>query len=144
MQDLQIAAEQLNNHGCSLVIVKEGRVIARKEGRGIRPLFETVRELGEDIYGSSLADKVIGRAAAMLCIYAGIQAVYTRMASESAVSVLEDSGIAVRACEIVPAILNRDMSGLCPMEKTIDISSEPRDAVKLIEDFLERIKTDSP
>ena len=49
MRDLEIATERLKQSSHSLVIAKQGRILMSRQDGGIRPLFNTLSELGEDM-----------------------------------------------------------------------------------------------
>jgi hypothetical protein len=64
-----------------------------------------------------VADKVIGKAAAMICEHAGIKELSTKLISEKAVNVLKNTSIIFEYEKLVPYIKNRDQTGMCPIEK---------------------------
>ncbi|MGE5541500.1 MAG: DUF1893 domain-containing protein [Bacillota bacterium] len=99
----------------SVALVRNGSVLSKKRGRGVRPLLEAVSEVG-DVLGASLADRVVGVAVAKLSAYLGLRAVHGTLASEPAVQVLESAGVGISHDRLVPRILNRDRSGPCPIE----------------------------
>jgi hypothetical protein len=137
MKDLKIAREQLKDSRSALVVVKDGAVIAQKCGAGIGPLIETIDELGGDIVGSSIADKVIGKAAAMLCIHYKVGAIYTPVLGINAQKVLDGFGLYYEADSIVPSILNNDGTDSCPLEKVTSAIDNPDRAVAEIMRFLQ-------
>jgi len=76
-----------------------------------------IETFGNELTGASMADKVVGKAVALLVRYAGIVAVYAGMMSESAKKALHGTGIDYSYAKLVPKILNRAGDDLCPMEK---------------------------
>ncbi|KPU26873.1 hypothetical protein TR13x_08180 [Caloranaerobacter sp. TR13] len=130
MYDLEKAKEILFEKNYSLAIVKNGEVVFVSKERGIKPLLSVVLEKEEAIKGASLADKVIGKAAAMLCIKAGFRSIFADIVSENAVKVLKEYNIKYEYNTKVQYILNRDKSDMCPVEK---IAQRHEDTVKLIE-----------
>jgi len=125
--DLALAAFALQK-GYSLVLIKGGKLLAAKEGRGIRPLLELVEAAGGELRGACLGDRVVGRAAAYLAAYAGLAGIYTRIISTPALAVLRQHGIEVAFALQVPAILNREKKGLCPMEVLSATFNGPEEA----------------
>ncbi len=105
----------------SLVLVKDDKIIFESDKSGLRPLLMCLDELkdkysGED--GFTLYDKVIGLAAARLIICSkAINKVVTPVVSKNALALLKDEGLEVEYDELVENILNRDKTGICPMEK---------------------------
>jgi len=117
MNDLAQARQLLDADKLAFVLVRDGKVIATGDDYGVRELLAAVDRLGPLARSASLADKVVGKAVALIVVHAGICAVDTRVASESAVRLLKMHGVPLHAAGIVPQILNRRGDGPCPMEK---------------------------
>jgi hypothetical protein len=117
MYDLEHARLLLEKEDFTLVIVKKGEILSSSRKNGIFPLFEATSRLGKDLLGASIGDKIVGTAAAMLCIYAQVGSVYAVTISENAKSLIEQAGIELKYKHIVPNIQNSDGTGLCPFEK---------------------------
>ncbi len=116
MKDIELAKTILDSEKQAIVIVKEGRVIFSSNGKGIKPIYTALNDLKDELSGSSIADKVVGKAAAMIYECAGIKELSTKLISESAISVLENTSIIYNYEKSVPYIKNRDQSGMCPIE----------------------------
>ena len=89
--------------------------------------MEALDALGTRPWGAALADRVVGRAVALLADRWRLRAVYGERMSRSAREVLERAAITAVWGELVPAILNREGTGLCPIERrvlTIDDAEE--------------------
>ena len=65
---------------------------------------------------ASIADKVIGKLAASLLVVAGVKEIYTDVISEYAIPILEENKITYEFKTKVPYIINKDKTGMCPME----------------------------
>ena len=113
----------LREGAASVVTAKGGVIVAKAEGRGIEPLVRLYREGA--LAGAFVADKVIGRAAAAICIAGGARKVVSPLMSEDAVALLAAHGVAHEADETVAAILNRDRSGGCPIEAKVSDLTDP-------------------
>lgn len=138
MKDIEIAIEQLNNEGLTLSVVNGGQLIYSSKEKGIKPLYEAYA-LGV-LNNSSVADKVTGKAAAMLCAGAGIKELQTNIISENAIIVLNNSNIKYEYSKCIPYIKNRDKTGMCPME-TISLKSNSVDELLLgINNFFQNIQ----
>lgn len=136
MRDIDIAKKILKEENLCLVIVKNGEVIYKSKDRGIKPLYLAVTELEKEMEGSSLADKVIGRAAAMLCEYAGVAELHTILISKSAQEVLNNGRIRYKFDVETELILNRDKTGSCPVEKLSQNITEIKLLLSKIKEFL--------
>jgi len=124
MGDLEIAKAELLKHGWNLVIVKEGKIVFETDDQGIKGLLDAVEEIGGKLEGSSIADRVVGLAAAFLCLYARAEAVYGVVASEKAVELLRKHGVRHEFGKVIPMILERSGTEQCPFERlALEISS---------------------
>jgi len=140
MKDIDLAKELLEKEQLALAIVKEGKLIFSSRDRGIKPMYTAVNEVKDELKGSSVADRVIGKAAAMLCEYACIKELYTKLISENAINVLEKTSIQVNYDEMTPYIKNRDKTGMCPVESLSQKVNNVDDLLEGISSFLESIK----
>ena len=115
MSDLETAIRHLPGHTISLC---RGADILTDSKRGVAPMVGFI-ESGVNLNGFSVADLIVGRAAAMLFVKAGIRQVYAVTLSRGAKEYLEVHGIPVRYETLTDKILNRDKTGICPMEDAV-------------------------
>jgi hypothetical protein len=134
--DLEIAKEKLKQRNLALVIAKRGEVIFETSSHGIAGLLRAVEELGEEMRGSSAADKILGKAAALLFIYAGVIAVFAVTASERGIQALKDSNVLCQFENRVPHILNSKRDDICPFEKLVFNISNPREAYEKLKSLV--------
>lgn len=131
-QDLEFAKLKLIKEDLSLVIVKKGKVIFETKKQGISGFLQAIEKLDKKLVAASAADKIVGVAAAMLCVYAGVVSVFALTISEGGMRVLEDNNIACLFEKKVSNILNRDKKDVCPFEKLAMASGSSDEAyVKL-------------
>ena len=119
VDDLTLAKQALFNSDLSLVLAKNGKLLFKSKSHGVSDLLAMVRELGQLTEGSSLADSIVGRAAALLCVYSKIVAVYGETMSEGGASVLKMNGVRYQFGALVPKILNRRKDDICPFDKAV-------------------------
>ncbi|WP_458862488.1 DUF1893 domain-containing protein [Acidaminobacterium chupaoyuni] len=131
------AIEVLNSSGCSCVIEKNGTVLYRLEGIGVKPILTMMREHPEDLKGAAVADKVIGRAAATALILGGAAEVYGRVMSEAGKQRLEEYGIPCSYGQLTQRIDNRDGTDMCPLEKASFESEDLREGFEAMLRFIE-------
>jgi Domain of unknown function (DUF1893) len=139
MTDLELAKQIFHSDGAAFVLVKAGRVLARGSREGIGELLTATETLGTEVNGASLADKIVGKAVAMVAAHAGLRAVYSPLASEAARRVLSAREIALEAERMVPLILNRRNDGPCPMERLTLPLEQPEEAVTALKEFVSQI-----
>ncbi|MGD2065366.1 MAG: DUF1893 domain-containing protein [Dehalococcoidia bacterium] len=125
MEDVELARSLLENERWNLVIVKEGRVLLSSKERGVAPLFQAIQSLGKSLHNAAMADRIVGSAVAMLCLYARITSVHAGIASHEALDMLEGQGVTISSNSIVPYISNYDGTDLCPFEKMARNSENP-------------------
>jgi len=118
------------------VVVKGGRIILRGDGPGIKPILDAIGVLGDDLIGSAVADRVIGKAAALFLAEAGVRWVFGELLSEHAQDHLERSGIHVEGERVVEHIANRSRDDLCPLERIAVENDDPAVARERIRAFI--------
>ena len=126
----------------SVVVAKDGVIVNRGSGRGIGPLLEML-DAGS-LQGSFVADKVIGRAAAAICVLGGVRRVYAALMSADAADYLKSHDVAYAADKTVEKILNRDRSDRCPMEKSVDGKSDAAEMVAAVRSTLAGLQAKQP
>lgn len=122
---LRKAVAILEEQHVSCVIYREENDIRLSEGIGIKPLMVELRKNKNAFEGCVIADKVIGKAAALMVVLGKADGVYGKVMSETAKQVLEQNGIYYEYAESVPFIENRTKTGCCPMEETVLTIDEP-------------------
>ena len=100
--------------------------------RGIRPMLSWLEEDKDFLRGAAVADKIVGRAAAMLMIYGGVSEVFCEVISRGALTTLEDAGIPVSYINTCVAVSNRRGDGICPMERAVAPIKDPEEAYHLL------------
>ena len=125
MEDIELARRLLEQENLSLAVVKAKQTLITSTDKGVRPLFDAIVTMGERLHGAAMADKIVGSAAAMLCLYAEIASVYANAASKKALAMLQEQGVNVTAENLVPLILNRDGTDMCLFEKLAGSAGSP-------------------
>ncbi|MFN8472303.1 MAG: DUF1893 domain-containing protein [Anaerolineae bacterium] len=135
--DLALARAELEAKELGLVIAREGEILWASAQPGVTSLLSAAA--GErSIEGAALADRVVGRAAALVASDARLAAVYGVVMSEGALAQLTSAGIAASYGSLVPRILNRPQTDLCPLEKLTQNIDTPSEAVAALQAFTRR------
>ena len=108
--------------------------------RGIADLYDLLSQEPAFLKGAQIADKVIGKAAAVLMVLGGVQEIYTDVISEPALSLLRNAGIKVGYVQAVPRVQNRAKTGWCPLETICYEVETAEDMFPLIQDFVQRMR----
>ncbi len=118
MRDIETARQNLGGEQGNTIALCLGDVLHTSTKKGVAPMLSFL-EAGEDLHGFSVADMVVGRAAAMLFIKAGVCAVYAKVISKPAKRVLDAFCVPLEYGELVENIINRMGTDICPMEKSV-------------------------
>ncbi|HBF15183.1 MAG TPA: DUF1893 domain-containing protein [Clostridiales bacterium] len=136
MTDLELAKSALAGH--TLALARDGEVVTH-DGRGISPMMEFLAA-GRDLRGFSAADLVVGRAAAMLFVLAGVRTVYAETMSEGARAYLLAHGVAAEYQTLTDGIRNRAGTGPCPMEAAVREVDLPEEGYRVLAETIRKMK----
>ena len=129
---------QLHALQCSCIIHNNGATRTFHE-RGVKDLHRLLTQEPEILRGASLADKVVGKGAAALMISGGVKWVYADVISKAAMVLFEQSRVEVQYGEIVPNIINRAGTDICPVEKLCRDCKTVSECLPLIDKFIKEI-----
>ena len=140
MNEITYAKEMLSRGGYTLVVCSGGRVFV-SEDKGIKPLLGLVKSQ-DDWSGAYAADKIVGKAAAMLYTLLGVKAVFAEVLSEKAKEIFEKIGIEFEYNTLTENIINRQGTGLCPMEEAVKDTDNAEEALAAIETKIAEMKAE--
>ena len=141
MQDLEIAKKQLYSKQLTLAIVKNNKVLFETDSHRISGFIHAIDTLGMQLNGASVADRVAGKALALLCIYAGVREVYAEVLSKKAQALFDEKGIACQWNQLVDNVLDLSKTNMCPFEKEAESINNPQDSYSMFKVLLEKMKT---
>ena len=139
MTDVEIAKANLDGH--SICLCRDGEIIT-DDGRGISPMMKFIAE-EKDLTGYSVADLIVGKAAAMLFVKAGIVCVHGRTMSEAGRNYLEAHGIPCTYDILTEKIINRQGTDICPMEKAVSDIDDTEEGYQVLRARLEEMRAHS-
>ena len=137
-EQLENAKALLRSGGCCFVYVDKIKTISSDES-GISFLARLFSQ-GIDMSEGAVADKIIGKAAALLLCGLEVGEVYAETVSRHAVEVFGEYGIKLEFGKVVADIINRTGDGICPMEQAVREISDPVKACAAINATLERLR----
>lgn len=126
---LDKARKALLDHKLAIVY---GETTQTFNERGIKMLLSIVSDTPNLLCGATVADKIVGKAAALLMVHGNVKEVYAEVISESAIDVFRRYGIPFTYGTITSRIVNRLGTGICPMEETVLGISEPEKAFEAL------------
>lgn len=138
MTDIEIAMQNLDGH--SICLCKNGELII-SDGRGISPMMKLIAE-NKNLNGYSVADIIVGKAAAMLFVKAGITCVHGRTMSESGRVYLKSHGIPCTFDILTERIINRKGTDICPMEKAVADIDDTENGYEALRKRFEEMQTE--
>ena len=126
--------EMLNEQGLSLLVYNHDELTTHAN-RGIQDLLQLISEQPERLKGAVIADKIIGKSAAAIMIVGGVKQVHTNIICTPARELFEANGVQVFASEEVPMIMNRNRSGMCPMDTQINEVESVEECVAILQNM---------
>lgn len=131
----QLLITQLHDTNCSCVIYNDGHTRTFHQ-RGVKDLHHLLTQEPEILRRALIADKVVGKGAAALMIAGGVEWVYADVISEAAMALFEVSRVEVEYGRIVPNIINRTGTDICPVEKLCQGCKTAEECLPLIDRFV--------
>ena len=141
MRDLEIAKQHLYADDLTLAIVKDGKMLFQTDAHRISGFLRAIDQFGTQLKGASVADRVAGKALALLCVYAGVSGVYAEVLSRQAQAVFERYRVGFEWKEQVDKVLDQSRSGMCPFEKVAEDISNPEGGYVAFKGLLEKMRT---
>ena len=134
---MQQLIEILRREKCSLV-VKNHDIVTTYSKPGVRDLEYLLDHDPEMLHGATIADKVIGKAAAAMVVVGGVKELYAEVMSKRAIPFLEEAGIAYTYGTLVDTI--KEEGGRCQLEKITAPATTPEETVALLRAHFEEKK----
>lgn len=131
--------DRLHAEGCSCVIHNDDNTLLFHK-RGVQDLHQLLRTSPEVLCGAMIADKVVGKGAAVLMTAGGVRWVYADVISQSALEFLLTHNIEAEYGRVVPNIINRAGTDICPVERLCMQCESIEDALTLIDEFIEKMR----
>ena len=139
----QEAKNRIGTDGITCILLKEGEEPLVSRVRGVRPILGWIEE-GKDLSCYEAYDTIVGRAAALMYVKAGLKSVYGKVLSRGAAAELEKAGIAWEAEESPEYIVNRQGTGMCPMEQTVLGIDDPEKAFFALKEKIASLQSARP
>ena len=134
---MQQLIEILRREKCSLVVKNHG-IVTTYSKPGVRDLEHLLDHDPEMLDGATIADKVIGKAAAAMVVVGGVKVLYAEVMSKRAIPFLEEAGIAYSYGTLVDTI--KEEGDRCQLEKISAPATTPEETVALLRTHFEEKK----
>ena len=115
----------------TLHVYKGSQLLFASNKDRLLPLLEYIDRFVSYHQQVVVFDKIMGNAAALLCVKATCQEVYSPLGSQLAIKTFDKYGIKYHLTEIVPYIQKADGEGMCPMEG-LSMNKEPGEFYEIV------------
>ena len=133
------AIKMIKNKSANCVVVRNKAIENVANQKGIKFLMELHEK--NSLENAFVADSVVGKAAAMIMSLSGVKKCYAYLISDSAYNWLKKQNVKVYYKKKVPFIINRDKTGMCPMESTVFDINDHFSAYEALKEKLRQITT---
>ncbi|MBP5285001.1 MAG: DUF1893 domain-containing protein [Kiritimatiellae bacterium] len=116
--DLVDEMKRLLDEGDSVVVARNGEILVHEKDEGVAPLLRLYDE--RRLRSAIVACRVVGRSAAAIFAFGGARRVHAGVMSADAAELLRENDVEFSADETVEKILDRERTGICPVEQAID------------------------
>ncbi len=120
----------------TLRVYEDCRLVFSSTRDRVIPLLEYIDSFASHHNHEIIFDKIMGNAAALLCVKVGCQEVYSPLGSQLAIDTLEKYGIKYHLTEIVPYIQKASGEEMCPMEN-LSQNKTPEEYYQAIKKIIE-------
>lgn len=126
-----------------MVKSKEGEVTTYNK-KGVRDLIFLLDHDAERLRGATIADKVIGKAAAGLLVQGGVVEAYADVMSQLALPLLDDAGIAYSYGSLVDRIVIPEGDSRCPLEHIVAPARDSAEVETLLREHFAEMQNANP
>ena len=124
-----------DNYSC---VVRNGVETQTFSRQGVQDLLSLYEERPEFLYNALVADKVVGKGAAALMVLGKVAGVYATVISKPALDLLTEHNMYVKYDTLVPNIITRTHTGVCPVEQLCLPLSSLSDMYNAISHFVHK------
>lgn len=129
----------LHEKECSLVLEDIHGNIRLFYKKGVRDLEDLLNNEPDTLQGATIADKVIGKAAAGMMAYGGVAEVYADVMSSKAIPMLEVNGVKYSYRRLVDHIIIPEGDTRCPLEKIVETAKTAEGIVSMLKDHFAKM-----
>lgn len=120
----------------TLIVIRDEKQLHFSVERGMKPLLDIIEKSPELLVGSIIGDRIVGRAAALLCVYGKAKAVFGNSMSDEAIDLLEKHDILPTWRDAVPYIVERDLKSRYLLDLHVKEIDDPAEAYRMIRDYV--------
>jgi len=129
------ARMSLSHSKKSFVVVGESKLLHYTDKRGIEPLLDLIESNPAMLEGAIVGDRIVGRTAALMCIYSKVRVVFAMIISDEAIELLDKHGVLATWQETVPYIVEKNLTSRYKLDLMLKDVEEPEKAVEMIKEY---------
>lgn len=137
-EEAEILKARLSEEDVRGVVMSADGVVREFHRKGVIDLFSLITDDPQFLSGGMIADRVIGKGAALLLLKGGIAKVFAYVISQPALDLLTSNGVDVAYDTLQPHIINRKGDGICPVEQLTEHIASPKEAYLKIREFIQK------
>ncbi len=127
---------QLDVAKCSCIVRNKG-ITTQYCQKGVRDLYELVKNQSAVLRGAHVADKIVGKGAAALLVVGDVKRVTTHTITTPALKMLRDAGVEVGYEKEIAYVENRNKTGQCPLDERLKVIEDAQLCMPVIEKFIQ-------
>lgn len=126
----------LENRNVNIMILKNNEIVYYSNEKGIFSMYNLYKNNKNILNNAVIADKIVGRAIAIIAIASKVRGIYAKIISKNAYDLLVKNNIKVEYQKKVLSILNHNGSDKCPVEKLAENIGSAVALILLLDKFL--------
>lgn len=119
----------------TFVIVGENKLLHYSDEHRVKPLLDLIENNPSMLEEAIVGDRIVGRAAALLCAYSKVKAVFAISISDEAIELLEAHNILATWQDTVPYIVEKDLSSRYKLDVYLKDIEDPEQAVQMMKKY---------
>lgn len=119
----------------TFVVVGETKLLHYSDGHRVKPFLDLIENDPSMLDGAVIGDRIVGRAAALLCAYCKVKAVFAMSISDEAIEILGAHNILATWRETVPYIVEKDLTSRYKLDVHLKDVDDPAQAVEMIKEY---------
>jgi hypothetical protein len=128
MNDLDVAEQILKSKDCNFVLVKNSHPMVVSNDHGLKKPLEIASTSPHAADGAAVADRIVGKAAALIYVFLKVRSVFARTISQEGYNILKKHLVEAKMDMIIPRIIGKDGEHICIFERAVQNVNDPKEA----------------
>jgi len=119
----------------TFVVFSETKLLHYSGKHRVEPFLDAIENNPSMLEGAIIGDRIVGRAAALLCVYSKVKAVFAISISDEAIGILDKHNILATWQDTVPYIVEKDLSSRYRLDVHLKDIEDPKQAFIMIKKY---------